>query len=123
MLDIVATAWGTGLRKGITLTAGTLSAVGAAVTTVPPAWSALGLPEAASKAYVHERVEPLRMAQTATATAVDRLLKSQLETQLYAAQQDPAAKTSPTVQQRVQELQQQIDDVARRLNANTGSGR
>lgn len=62
-LDMI---WGTGLRKAITAVAGTVAAVGGAVTAVPPAWSALGLPVPASVEYVQEELGKIRVAQETT---------------------------------------------------------
>lgn len=85
------------------------------VVAVPPAWSMLGLFEPASKTYVRNYVEPIKLAQNSTNIAVDRLLLAQLETALYQAQQDPAANNSRVIQERIRELQSQIEDAKHRI--------
>lgn len=62
-----ALVWGTSLRKSITATAGAIAAVAGAVVAVPPAWSALGLPELATRAWAQSTIyHPIRAAQTQT---------------------------------------------------------
>ncbi len=65
-MPISTILWGSGLRKAITSTAGLIAAIAAAITAVPPAWSALGLPEFASKTFVDARIEPIKVAQADT---------------------------------------------------------
>lgn len=62
-MDIASTVWGTSVRKRITVTFGSITAVAGAIVAVPPAWSQLGLPEMASKMYVERTLQPLRLAQ------------------------------------------------------------
>jgi len=120
----VATAlWGSPTRKTVTSIAGMVAAVAGAVVAVPPAWEAMGLPEVASRNYVHETVRPIQLVQDKTSATLDRLYKSQLELyrsqlqdQLFRAQQDPA-QNSPTVQQRVQDLHGQIEEVTKKIDA------
>jgi aminopeptidase N len=106
--------------------AGTGAAIAGLIVSVPPAWSSLGLPEAASRAYVLDkldtRVKPLEVAQNTTTAAVDRLVLIQLKQSLYDAQKDPAASTSPIVQERIAEITAEINRTEARVNA-SGQGR
>ncbi len=116
MATIGSIVWGTGLRKSVTATAGMISAVAVAVVAVPPAWSALGLPEVASKVFVHQQVDPVKLAQADTTRAVYQLQLQNLESSLYAAQKDQVTAPSQTVADRIQDLQQQIQQVQSKLN-------
>jgi len=108
-------AWSSPTRKTITSIVTTLTALCAFVVAVPPAWSALGLWTPASREYVDHKVRPVEWRMAQTAAAVYQLTLTQLESALYAAQHDPAAATSPVVQQRIEELQRQIAAVQRQL--------
>jgi len=130
MSDIIATFWGNGIRKSITTTAAAIAAVAGAIVAVPPAWSALGLPEVASRTFVHDHVQTiinpmlqteskLLVAQAQTTAALNQILLTQLQGSLYAAQKDMAAAPSDTVRQRIDDLQKQIED----LQKNKGSSR
>jgi len=116
METLVTQIWGTLLRKTLTSIAATIAAVAGAIVAVPPAWSALGLPEFASKVFVHEQVDPVKVAQAETTRAVNHLLLEQLRSSLYAAQQDQQKAPSATVDQRIQELQQEIQQTQTKLN-------
>jgi hypothetical protein len=109
--------WGTLLRKSLTAFFSTIAAIAAAVVAVPPAWTAIGLPEVASKMFVHEQVDPIKTAQTDTTRAVWSLSLAQLQSSLYAAQQDKIKAPSATVDQRIQDLQQQIQQVQAKISA------
>lgn len=85
-----------------------IAALSGAIVAVPPAWSALGLPEFASKMFVHLQVDPIKVAQAQTTQAINQLNLTQLQSSLYAAQQDMTKAPSATVQQRIEDLQQQI---------------
>lgn len=64
MQIILSTIWGTSLRKWITSICVTISAMAGTIVAVPPAWSALGLPEVASKNWAIKNIhDPIRMAQ------------------------------------------------------------
>lgn len=115
MITIVDLVWSTPARKWITSTAGAISAVAIAITSVPPAWSRLGFPHPASTEYVDSVVDPIKTAQNQTAQSVDRLTLVILQQNLAAAKADPALPASPTIQQRVRDLEQQINEVVRRL--------
>jgi hypothetical protein len=115
MNPILDFAWGSGLRKALTSICAMIAAIGGAVVAIPPAWSALGLPVLASQTFVNETLKPIQddsakmhLAQASTAQAVNQLLLAQYEAQLYQAQKDKVAAPSPTVDQRIDELQQQI---------------
>ena len=114
-MNIIGTIWGSPLRQ-LTTTATAIAAVAGAIVAVPPAWSAMGLPEVASKGYVHMEVDPVKMAQDETARAVYQLSLAQLQSSLYAAQQDAQKAPSETVTERIQYLQQQIQMVQSKLN-------
>jgi hypothetical protein len=62
-MTISTALWGTDLRKAVTSTAALVAGVATAITAVPPAWSALGLPEFASKSFVDGRIEPFKIAE------------------------------------------------------------
>jgi hypothetical protein len=113
---LVTFLWGSGLRKTITSISGMIAAIAGAVVAVPPAWSALGLPAVASQVFVHSLVDPLQIAQNQTTDAINQLLLSQLQGQLYQAQQDRAKAPSATVDQRIQQLEQQIQQTQAKIN-------
>ena len=122
MSDILATFWGTGLRKTITSLLATVTAAATAVVAVPPAWDAMGLPEVASRTFVHDHVQKtidpmlqteskLLVAQAQTTSTLNQILLQQLQSSLYAAQKDMAAAPSQTVQERIDSLSRQIHDL------------
>jgi len=117
MNDLIAALWGTSLRKSITSILALITATATAIVAVPPAWEAMGLPEAASKTFVHEQVDPVKLIQVDTARAINTLALNQLQSSLYAAQQDMAKAPSATVQQRINDLQRQISDIQAKINA------
>jgi len=117
MNDLLAAIWGTNLRRTATSILALITATATAVVAVPPAWQAMGLPEVASKVFVHEQVDPVKLIQMDTAKAVDLLSLNQLKSSLYSAQQDMAKAPSPTVQQRIDDLKQQITDLQAKINA------
>ena len=94
-----------------------IAGTAAGIVAINQAWSTLGLPEVATKPYVHEQVDPLKLAQADTTRAVYQLSLAQLQSSLYAAQQDQLKAPSETVTQRIGELQQQINQVQSKLNA------
>ena len=107
---------------------GVVGAAATAIVTVPPAWAMLGLPQVAFHSYVDEQIEkaahPLKLAQNQTQQAVDRttasvdrLLLNQAKRDLYEAQKDPAAATSPVVQSRIQDIQDEIRQTQSRVDA------
>jgi hypothetical protein len=116
--------WGTWLRKAIVSVCGVIAAISGAVVAIPPAWSTLGLPEVASKTFVNQTLKPImddnakiHLAQATTAQAVNQLLLAQYQAQLYQAQKDKVAAPSPTVDQRIEELQQQIAAIQAKINS------
>lgn len=130
MSDILTTFWGTGLRKTITSVFATITAAATSVVAVPPAWEAMGLPEVASRTFVHDHVQKtidpmlqteskLLIAQAQTTAALNQILLQQLQSSLYAAEKDMAAAPSQTVQERIDALQKQIAD----LKMNSSGGR
>lgn len=65
MQAVIAALWGTSLRKMITSIAAAISAVCGAIIALPPAWSAVGLPEVATRQWTRAEVyHPMRTAQT-----------------------------------------------------------
>ena len=63
--------WGTGLRKALTSAAATITAISGAVVAVPPAWSAMGLPEIATRSWaVSEVYQPIKLAQNSVTKQV-----------------------------------------------------
>lgn len=114
-MPILTALWGTPSRR-ITTACTMVAAVCGAIVGIPPAWTAVGLPEVATRVFVHEQVDPVRLAQADTTRAVYQLTLSNLESSLYAAQQDQQKAPSQTVDQRVQELKSEIDRVQSKIN-------
>jgi hypothetical protein len=108
--------WGSPVKR-LTTICTAIAAVAGVVVAVPPAWSALGLPEIASKVFVHTQVDPLKTAQADTTKAVYQLQLSNLQSSLYAAKLDQQKAPSQTVDERIQDLTQQIQDTQAKLNA------
>ncbi len=117
MNSLLASVWGTKLRRIITSTAGMVAAVAGAVVAVPPAWSALNLPVYATHVFVYEQVNPMKLSQADTTKAVWQLQLEQLKSSLYAAKLDEQKAPSQTVEQRIQDLEQQIQQTQAKLNA------
>jgi hypothetical protein len=128
--DLLMTFWGSACRKTLTSFFATVTAIATAVVAVPPAWSALGLPEVASRVFVLEKIQAkidpmlktesqLLVAQAQQQQTLNQILISQLQSSLYAAKRDMANAPSQTVQDRIDALQRQIDD----LQKSTGSSR
>ncbi len=121
-MNLTTILWGSGLRKTATSICSLIAAAAGAVVAVPPAWSALGLPEIASRVFVLDHVQKtinpmlqteakLLVAQAQTTTALNQILLTQLQSSLYAAQRDMAAAPSQTVQERIDSLNRQIHDL------------
>jgi hypothetical protein len=130
METLLSTFWGNGWRKTITSFLALITATATAIVAVPPAWSALGLPEVASKLFVldriQEKIDPmlqteskLLVAQAQQSSTLNQILLSQLQSSLYSAQQDMKVAPSQTVQQRIDDLQRQIQN----LQTNGGGSR
>ncbi len=113
---LMDTLWGTWLRRTITSIAGTVAAVAGAIVAVPPAWTAMDLPEVATKHFVHGEVSPLKLSQADTTKAVLQLQLQNLRSSLYAAKLDQQKAPSVTVDQRVQDLEQEIQAVQSKIN-------
>jgi hypothetical protein len=136
---LVRLVWGNNWKKAMTSMFALAAAIAGAITSVPPAWTAMGLPEVASKQFVreaaNEAVKPVKVAedqyQSKTTIAINKLYdfqrkqyqflladhKTQLEGQLFSAQHDPAAASSPIVQDRIRELTEQINDTNAQISA------
>ncbi len=117
-MDLKTIFWSSGFRKTLTSIFSLIAAGAGAIVAVPPAWSALGLPEAASKMFVRGQVDPIKLAQADTTKAVYLLTLQQLQSSLYAAELDKAKAPSGTVDARINDLQQQIQQTQAKLNAN-----
>ena len=129
-MDLVAMIWGTGVRRALTSFFAFVAAAAGAIAAVPPAWSAMGLPEVAFKSYVltsiQAKIDPmlqteskLLVAQAQQQQTLNQILISQLQSSLYAAKKDMVAAPSDTVQSRIDDLQRQIQT----LQTQTGSSR
>ena len=73
MEALLTALWGTSLRKTITSIAAAISAVCGAVVGLPPAWSAIGLPELATRQWTRTEIyHPIKTAQsTVTKQVID----------------------------------------------------
>ena len=89
----------------------------------------LGLPTAAAsynnyiepnvpafRYWVRDQLQPLLLVQNTQARSIDRFLLYQQQEALVKAQTDPAAKSSPVVQERIRDLQQQVQDTEARIS-------
>ena len=101
--------------KTATAALGLLVAGSSAIVGVPPAWTALGLPDA-TKTWTLAQLKPMAEAQNATTRAVDQLLLNQLKSSLYQAKRDKEAAPSTTVDQRIEDIKQEIDRIQTKLN-------
>ena len=127
MLDFLFSSRARRVASGVTLIAG----VCGVVVGIGPAASKLSdLQPIAFKTYVldsiQSKIDPmlqteskLLVAQAQTTQTLNQIYLSQLQSSLYSAQQDMDKAPSHTVQQRIDELQQQIKD----LQKNTGGSR
>ena len=90
------TFWSTNLRRTATSIFALIAAMAGSVASVPPAWTAMGLPEVASKIYVHDRIQDktdpmlqteskLLIAQAQQQQTLNQILLSQLQSSLYSA--------------------------------------
>ena len=115
--------WRTPMRKSITLLAATIAAVTGAITGVNaalpiiepyrfPMWMTV-------VEHVEHRLAPVMMVQNTQAIAIDRFLLYQTQKELDQTKKDPAAKTSPVVQERIKSLDQQAKDTAERIHKAT----
>ena len=120
MNQIVEAFWGTSTRKWITSTSAAIVGIATVMTTVVvPAYTYYELPVPASQRFVQHVLTPVELAQNEQRAAIDQLLLFQLYQQLDLASKDPAAATSPIVQQRIREIQQQIADTQARINSSS----
>lgn len=71
MQAIITALWGTSLRKAITSIALTISAISGAIVAIPPAWTAMGLPEVATRQWTKTEIYfPIKTAQSSTTRQV-----------------------------------------------------
>jgi hypothetical protein len=113
MNPLIFAFWGTSFKKWVTSTCATLVTVATAVTMViVPAWSALDLPVPAFK----KDLRPILLTQSQQNVSIDQILLLELYRQLNDAQKDPAAGTSPIVQQRIRDIQAEITKTQDRIN-------
>ncbi len=73
----------------------------------------------AQRYWVREQLAPLLMVQNSQATAIDRFLLYQQQEALAKAKADPAVKISPTAQDRVRDLENQVRDTENRIKKAT----
>lgn len=67
MQVLIETIWGTALRKFVTTLAVFISSVAGAIVAVPPAWSTMGLPIFATRAWAELEIRhPIKLAQAQT---------------------------------------------------------
>lgn len=116
-MTVYAALWSTKLRRTITSIAALIAAVGGAVGAVPPAWSALDLPVPATRIFVRHEIDPVKTAQADSTKAIWQLQLQNLESSLYAAKQDQQKAPSQTVDQRVHELEQSIQQTQSKINS------
>jgi polyhydroxyalkanoate synthesis regulator phasin len=113
--------WGSYFRK-LTSIFSFLVAFSGSIIGVPLAWSAIGLPEVASKMFVHDKIleitnpmlqteAKLLIAQQQQQSTLNQILLQQLQSSLYSAEKDMAASPSQTVQERIDALKKQIQDL------------
>lgn len=77
MDGILATVWGTSTRKAVTSFAAAISAICGAIVGLPPAWSAIGLPEVATRQWT--RIEVYHPMKTAQTTVTRQVIDLQLD--------------------------------------------
>ena len=74
-----------------------------------------------SKHYVEEhldkRLTPIILVQNTQTKSIDRFLLFQLQEALRRAKTDPAAATSPVIQEHIRDLESQVRDTETRINA------
>ena len=70
--------------------------------------------------YVREQLQPILLVQNTQARSIDRFLLYQQTEALAKAKIDPAARTSPVVQERVKDLEQQVQDTEARIKKSSG---
>jgi cell division protein FtsL len=123
--------WSTNLRRTATSIFALITALASSIVAVPPAVAIVSdWQPVAFKTFVLETIQSktdpmlqteskLLIAQAQTTATLNQIYLSQLQASLYAAQQDQQKAPSHTVDQRIEELQQQIKDLQR----NTGGSR
>lgn len=127
MEAFLTAVWGTGVRKmlsTLTLIAGLVVAVPQATAVVyewqPVAFKTFVLAAIQSKIDPMLQVESkLLLAQAQQQQTLNQIYLSQLQSSLYAAQQDMDKSPSHTVQERIDQIKQQIQD----LQTKTGGSR
>jgi len=71
MQAVLTALWGTSLRKTLTSIAAAVSAVCGAIVALPPAWSAIGLPEVATRQWTRTEIyHPMKLAQSTVTSQV-----------------------------------------------------
>ncbi len=100
------------LRKA----AAVVAAVVGAVVAITSAWATWDLPIPAMRAWVTENIRPMQLAQADTTKAVWQLQLQSLQSSLYAAKLDQQKAPSQTVDQRIQDLEQQIQQTQAKIN-------
>jgi hypothetical protein len=70
--------------------------------------------------HVNSEINPLRLTQNQQAIGMDRFLLYNLKKDIDAAHKDPAAVTSPTAQERIEDLKRQQQETEERIRKATG---
>ena len=71
MQALISALWGTSFRKAVTSVAAAISAVCGAVLALPSAWSAVGLPEVATRQWTRAEIyQPIKTAQSSVTNQV-----------------------------------------------------
>jgi ElaB/YqjD/DUF883 family membrane-anchored ribosome-binding protein len=65
--------------------------------------------------WVRDQLEPLLLVQNTQARSIDRFLLYQQTEALSKAKADPAARSSPVVQERIKDLQDQANETEERI--------
>lgn len=106
--------------KVITLATGTATATASAILGIPPAWSALGFPEIATKWHVDKIVSPIKEAQALTKSVIDQIQIEQVkkdrsdllrERFQWAAKMKELAPDSPSINDYQWRINQIDDDI------------
>lgn len=123
----LAALWGTAMGKLVTTAAG-IGVLASCIIYSSQAWTKLEpytWPTSGwVRSHIHDQIDsfklketdPIKVAQAQQSVAIDRFLLYQLQDTLDKARRDPAAQTSPIVQQRVKDLERQIMDTQIRLS-------
>jgi hypothetical protein len=73
-----------------------------------------------SRGYLHEWGAPIILTQNTLATAIDHNLLYQQQKDLEEVKKDPAAASSPTVRNKIKELESEVQSTSARICKATG---